>query len=71
MNEPPQSEGTARVLGLRPIGSTPAEFKRYVESEIKHYAEIVRLAGIQPNSAEFDSAGAANTTRLMRCFHIW
>jgi tripartite-type tricarboxylate transporter receptor subunit TctC len=36
------------VLGLRPIGSTPAEFKRYVESEIKHYAEIVRLAGIQP-----------------------
>jgi tripartite-type tricarboxylate transporter receptor subunit TctC len=36
------------ALGLRPIGSTPEEFRRYVESEIRQYAEIVRLTGIQP-----------------------
>ncbi|MCC6780720.1 MAG: tripartite tricarboxylate transporter substrate binding protein [Hyphomicrobiales bacterium] len=36
------------TLGLRPIGTTPEEFRRYVDAEIKHYAEIVKLAGIQP-----------------------
>jgi tripartite-type tricarboxylate transporter receptor subunit TctC len=35
------------VLGLRPIGSGPEEFRRYVDSEIKKYAEIVKLTGIQ------------------------
>jgi tripartite-type tricarboxylate transporter receptor subunit TctC len=35
------------ALGLRPIGSTPEEFRQYVESEIRLYAEIVRLTGIQ------------------------
>jgi tripartite-type tricarboxylate transporter receptor subunit TctC len=34
------------ALGLRPIGSTPEEFERYVESEIRHYSEVVRLTGI-------------------------
>ena len=34
------------ALGLRPIGSTPEEFRQYVESEIRQYAEIVRLTGI-------------------------
>lgn len=36
------------ALGLRPIGSTPEEFRQYVESEIRQYAEIVRLTGMQP-----------------------
>lgn len=35
------------TLGLRPIGNTPEEFRRYVDSEIKHYAEVVKLTGIQ------------------------
>ncbi len=35
------------VLGLRPIGSTPEEFRRYVDSEIKSYAEVVKLTGIK------------------------
>jgi tripartite-type tricarboxylate transporter receptor subunit TctC len=35
------------TLGLRPVGSTPDEFRRYVDSEIKTYAEIVKLTGIQ------------------------
>jgi tripartite-type tricarboxylate transporter receptor subunit TctC len=36
------------TLGLRPIGSSPEEFRRYVDTEIEHYAGIVKLAGIQP-----------------------
>lgn len=36
------------ALGLDPVGNAPAEFKAQVESQIKAYAEIVRLAGIQP-----------------------
>jgi tripartite-type tricarboxylate transporter receptor subunit TctC len=44
----PQVKERLAALGLRPIGSTPEEFRQYVESEIRHYAEIVRLTGIQP-----------------------
>jgi tripartite-type tricarboxylate transporter receptor subunit TctC len=34
-------------LGLRPIGSSPQDFRRYVDSEIKNYADIVKLTGIK------------------------
>jgi tripartite-type tricarboxylate transporter receptor subunit TctC len=34
-------------LGLRPIGNTPDEFRRYVVSEIKYYADVVKLTGIK------------------------
>lgn len=44
----PQVKERLGALGLRPIGSTPEEFRPYVESEIRQYAEIVRLTGIQP-----------------------
>jgi len=44
----PQVKERLAALGLRPIGSTPEEFRQYVESEIRQYAEIVRLTGIQP-----------------------
>lgn len=36
------------ALGLDPVGNSPPEFKAQVESQIKAYAEMVRLAGIQP-----------------------
>ena len=36
------------ALGLEPVGSTLAEFRLFVQSEMKKYAEIVRAAGIQP-----------------------
>jgi tripartite-type tricarboxylate transporter receptor subunit TctC len=36
------------ALGSEPVGNPPAEFKQYVSAEIRKYAEIVRLAGIQP-----------------------
>jgi tripartite-type tricarboxylate transporter receptor subunit TctC len=35
-------------IGMEPVGSTPAEFKVFVERSIKRYAELVKLAGIQP-----------------------
>jgi tripartite-type tricarboxylate transporter receptor subunit TctC len=36
------------ALGSEPVGNPPAEFKRFVSAEIRKYAEIVRLANIQP-----------------------
>jgi tripartite-type tricarboxylate transporter receptor subunit TctC len=37
-----------REQGFPPVGDTPAHFKAYLASEIKAYAEMTRLAGIQP-----------------------
>ncbi len=34
--------------GLVPVGSSPQEFRAYVESEIRSYADMVKLAGIEP-----------------------
>jgi tripartite-type tricarboxylate transporter receptor subunit TctC len=36
------------VLGAEPVGDSPADFKRFVSAEIRKYADIVRLANIQP-----------------------
>ena len=36
------------ALGADPVGDAPADFKRFVSAEIKRYAEMVRLAKIQP-----------------------
>jgi tripartite-type tricarboxylate transporter receptor subunit TctC len=36
------------VLGLDPIGSTPAEFASFVATKVTAYAEMVKLAGIEP-----------------------
>jgi len=36
------------ALGSEPVGNPPAEFKRFVSAEIRKYAEIVRVANIQP-----------------------
>jgi len=36
------------TLGSEPVGSSPAEFRRFVSAEIRKYAEIVRVANIQP-----------------------
>jgi tripartite-type tricarboxylate transporter receptor subunit TctC len=36
------------ALGADPVGNTPAEFKWFVQSETKRYAEMIRLARIQP-----------------------
>jgi tripartite-type tricarboxylate transporter receptor subunit TctC len=35
------------AIGMEPVGSTPAAFKQFVETSIRRYAELVKLAGIQ------------------------
>jgi tripartite-type tricarboxylate transporter receptor subunit TctC len=44
----PSSRERLDTLGSEPVGNTPAEFKQFVSAEIRKYAEIVRLANIQP-----------------------
>jgi tripartite-type tricarboxylate transporter receptor subunit TctC len=36
------------AVGLEPIGSTPDEFRKLVLAHIKRFAELVKLAGVQP-----------------------
>lgn len=36
------------ALGLEPVGSGSAEFRLFVGAEKQKYAELVRLAGIEP-----------------------
>ena len=43
----PQVKERLGALGLRPVGSSPKEFRRLVESEVKYFAELVREIGIQ------------------------
>jgi tripartite-type tricarboxylate transporter receptor subunit TctC len=44
----PQVRERLQTQGFMPVGNSPAEFKAYVESEIRAYAEMVKLAGIEP-----------------------
>lgn len=44
----PQVKERMAAIGLTPVGNSPAEFRQFFESEIKTYAELTRLAGIQP-----------------------
>jgi len=44
----PQVRERLAGLGLRPVGTGPAEFRRYVEEEIKYFADLMRLTGIEP-----------------------
>ena len=44
----PQVRDKLREQGFPPVGNTPAQFKAYLASEIKAYAEMTRIAGIKP-----------------------
>jgi tripartite-type tricarboxylate transporter receptor subunit TctC len=44
----PQLRDRLTAQGMIPAANSPAEFKPFVAAEIKNYAEMVRLAGIQP-----------------------
>jgi tripartite-type tricarboxylate transporter receptor subunit TctC len=35
-------------LGLEPVGSTPQEYRQLVVSNIKRFAELVKLVGVEP-----------------------
>jgi tripartite-type tricarboxylate transporter receptor subunit TctC len=36
------------AVRLAPVGSTPEEFRKLIASNIKRYAELVKLAGVEP-----------------------
>ena len=44
----PQVRERYAALGLEPVASTPVQFKPFVAASIKRFAELVRLAGIEP-----------------------
>ena len=44
----PQFRERLSALGADPVGNSPAEFKAFVNAEIKRYAEMIRLAKIEP-----------------------
>jgi tripartite-type tricarboxylate transporter receptor subunit TctC len=46
--EVPDARERIVKLGLRPVGSTSAEFKPFFADAIKRFAEMVKLAGIEP-----------------------
>jgi tripartite-type tricarboxylate transporter receptor subunit TctC len=35
-------------IGLEPVGSTPEEFRKLVIADVKRFAELVKLAGVEP-----------------------
>ena len=44
----PQVLERFRALGVDPVADSPADYKKFIQAEIKAYAEQARLAGIQP-----------------------
>ena len=36
------------TIGLEPIGGTPEDFRKLITSNIKRFAELVKLAGVEP-----------------------
>lgn len=44
----PQVSERLQVLRLEPVGNTPAEFRAFLETQFKRFAEMVRLAGVEP-----------------------
>jgi tripartite-type tricarboxylate transporter receptor subunit TctC len=44
----PQVKERMAQLGVEPVADSPAEFRKFVASELRAYREMVRLAGVQP-----------------------
>ena len=44
----PQIRARITTIGLEPIGSTPEAYRQLVLSNIKRFAELVKLAGVEP-----------------------
>lgn len=44
----PQTRERIVAIGLEPIGSTPDEYRKLVVANIKRFAELVKLAGVEP-----------------------
>lgn len=48
LKSPDLSERLSRE-GMDPVGSSPAEFAKYIQSEIDKWRKVIRAAGIQPS----------------------
>ncbi len=46
--ETPMVRERFEAMGVSPVGNPPAEFAKFIESEIATYAQLVKLAGIKP-----------------------
>ena len=46
--EAPDVRNAYAALGLDPLGSSPAEFKRFLAEQVRRYAELVAIAKIEP-----------------------
>lgn len=44
----PQMRERIVAIGLEPIGSAPEQFRKLIISNIKRFAELVKLAGVEP-----------------------
>jgi len=44
----PQVHERFAALKLEPVGNTPSEFRAFLEDQFKRFAEMVKLAGVQP-----------------------
>jgi tripartite-type tricarboxylate transporter receptor subunit TctC len=47
LKAPPVRERLA-TLQLEPVGGSPAEFQAFLDDQVKRFAEMVKLAGVQP-----------------------
>ena len=44
----PQMKGRINAIGLEPVGSSPEQFRKLVVSDVKRFAELVKIAGVEP-----------------------
>jgi tripartite-type tricarboxylate transporter receptor subunit TctC len=44
----PQVRERLEMLQTEPVGDTPAQFRAFVEDQLKRFAEMVKLAGVRP-----------------------
>ncbi|MDB5863593.1 MAG: hypothetical protein JWO70_1399 [Betaproteobacteria bacterium] len=44
----PQVRERLNTLQLEPVGNSPAEFRAFLDDQIKRFAEMVKLAGVEP-----------------------
>ncbi|MES2561459.1 MAG: tripartite tricarboxylate transporter substrate binding protein [Pseudomonadota bacterium] len=43
-----QTRERLRTLQLEPVGDSPAQFKAFIDDQLKRFAEMVKLAGVEP-----------------------
>jgi tripartite-type tricarboxylate transporter receptor subunit TctC len=44
----PQVRDGLQALQLEPVGNSPGEFKAFIDDQMKRFAEMVKLAGVEP-----------------------